>query len=131
MPCLSNHYRPNISNTLFPPYRFSFYFMCSYYTRCKLWMTSTKFTRKWGFLIFYLSISSHRPRYLLRILPTYSCMKYWNYNIYCYNSRCFSWLCSSMRTNKILGSNCYYKFNIRHSIYWSPISRMNVRRICS
>jgi len=51
-------------------------------------------------------------------------MKYRSNNLYYINNNSLYRICPSMGTNKILGSNSYYKYFLSNSLYWDRTSTM-------
>ena len=64
------------------------------------------YARKWRFHILYLPIPTCRTRPILRILCIHRNMKHWNCTIIRNHSHSIHGLCTTMRTNIILRSNC-------------------------
>ena len=114
----SNPYWPLSSYTLYSPRRSSIFFHLPSHTRCKLRMTTPHTPRKWWFLIFYLPLSSYRPRHLLWFLFHSWNMKHWSNSFNSSYINRLSRLCSPLRTNKILRRNRNHKFTLSHSLHW-------------
>lgn len=126
----SNYHRTFFSNTLYPPRRPSLLFCCSYSPRCELWMTIKIYSCKWRLNIFYLHIYPYCPWALLWLILLTRNLNYWRSITFINHSNCIYRLCSSMRTNKILGGYCYYKSVFSYSLHRYPPCSMNVRRLC-
>ena len=83
----------------------------AYHARCSLRMTSAIYSRKWSFNVLYCCIRSYLPRALLWIVPITSnyCLTFRSSYSFTYDGNSFLRICTSMRTNEFLRSNCNYK----------------------
>jgi len=126
-----NYHRIIFINTLRSKCWNSIFICSTHFTRRKLRMIITIYSRKRSINILSLYLSSYRSRNLLWILLSYRNMKPWSNFIYSSNSNSFYRICPPMRTNKILRCHCYYKLIFSNSIYRENISRMIMRRVCS
>lgn len=131
MPDYSNYYGPIPIHTLYPPCRNSFLLRSPLNPRCQLRMNNTKHSRKWGLLIFYMLIPPHRTKYILWILLFLRNLKYWHLSTNSSYTNSFPRICPTLRSNKILRSNCYYKPSFRHPLHRKNPCRMNLRGVCS
>lgn len=130
LPNCSNFNRTNLIYTLLPPYRPSFLLGRPHYTGRKLWLNYTVYSCKWSIMILHLHLYPHRSWNLLRFLHIHGNMKYWSYFSSSSHSHSICWICSSMRTNKILRSHCHHELVIRNPIRWRLPSELSMRRVC-
>merc|ERR1712136_513477 len=74
--------------------------------------------REWGFVLFYLHLSSCRTRFILRILSLYINVIFRNSSSSFNYGSSFPWLCSSLGTNVVLRGYGYYKPFICRALRW-------------
>lgn len=86
---------------------------------------------QWRIYIFCIPISPHWTWNLLRLISLHRNLKPGCSLIHSNHSNCIYGLCATMRTNKLLGRNCYYQLIFCNSIHRKNISRVNMRRFCS
>ena len=126
----SNSNRTIPSNTLYATNWSSLLKCCPYYTRRKLWMTLTNSTREWGFVLFYLHLSSCRTRFILRILSLYINVIFRNSSSSFNYGSSFPWLCSSLGANVVLRGYGYYKPFICRALRWRHSCSVSMRGFC-
>jgi len=84
-----------------------------------------------GASFFLILIYLHMGRGLYYSSFYQKSMKHRYYNFYNLHNNRLNRICTSMRANKFLGRNSYYKHVFSHSIFWYLSSSMTMRRICS
>lgn len=120
-------YRAIPRHALYLRYRHSLLFRCPHLPRCKLWLTHPKPTRQRSIFLLHLHLPSHRPRTLLRLVPLQRNLKYWGRSPPpSYRNR-LRRLCSPMRTNVLLRSDCHYQPPIRCPLRGRDPRSMNLR----
>jgi hypothetical protein len=90
-------------------------------------MNNTISSHKWGISIFHFNFYSYGPWNLLFFTQnqTFS-LDIWNHNHIGSNSYCIFWLCPTMRSNVLLGSNCNYKYFLCYSFFGQRINSMTM-----
>ena len=126
-----NRNRAPSSYTLFTTYRHCLYISRPYHPRCQPRLDNTQRTRKRGIRLLPVSISSHWPRLILRIVQTHRNMKPRSPYFYYLNSHCLHGLSATMRTNKLLGGYCHHKLILSNPLHRKSPSRVNLGRVRS
>jgi hypothetical protein len=95
-------------------------------SRCKLWLTTTNSTCKWGLIVLCLHLLTHRTKPVQRIIQLYThliCNSILNHRNSIYR------ICPTMRTNIFLRGYRNYKLPISNSICRTRNCSMSMRRV--
>lgn len=95
----------------------SIFLRCPHLPGRKLWMTTSKYSRKHCIFLFPLYLLSYRSGYLLWLLRKQRNLKNWSNTISFNYVNCFRRLCSSMRTNVFLRCYCNYQPYFRRTLH--------------
>ncbi len=125
-----NYDRAISIDTLHTTCRFSIFFYFPYHTRCLLRVAPSKHSRQYSVVVFYLLISPHWSWGILQLLFTYRNMKHRSYFTFTINCHGIFRLCSSVRSDEVLGGNRYHKPIISCPIHRNHFSRMVMRGVC-
>lgn len=129
MPCNPDPYRPIPCHTLHPPRRHSLFFSSTPYSRRQLRMTPTNHPRHRKLLIFHLPVYSYWARNILWLILPSRNMKHWHPSPPRHHTSSLPRIRPSLRTNKLLRRNSYYKPLISNPLRWHCLSRMSLRGI--
>merc|ERR1712080_125687 len=83
-----------------------------------------------GARFFYMFIFTCRSRAILWVILFSSYLKCGRYYPSSGYSNCLPRVCFTLRSNILLGCNCYYKFILYNPFYWGRLGPMNMGRIC-
>merc|ERR1711890_96528 len=81
-------------------------------------------------IFFYVFIFTCRSRAILWVILFSSYLKCGRYYPSSGYSNCLPRVCFTLRSNILLGCNCYYKFILYNPFYWGRLGPMNMGRIC-